>query len=337
MLIQRHFRIRSLGQVSLVSVAGDIVTAVSVRPRHLAVLAVLTLSASRPVARDVLVEMFWGGETETRARHSLSNALSGLRSLPRTRRRSLRGSDFISLNPEARLEADVLQFVAACEMRDDSTAAGLYAGPFLEGVYVSDSPQFDLWLTREARASRAPVPRALRAARAHAAPHRRVVRRRKAVRARDRRVSSVHDCVHRAPQSVRRTRHACRTHECAQGIRSHARIAPRTSRRPRRRAGRRVCGFAQRATRDERTCAHGLRRCAARPSTRRRAANPTARQRAIVPLSPQPSISRGDSEATDCATSRRSRSRSRSAIGLVTVVWSRDDRPPQPPKQDIRS
>lgn len=147
MLIQRHFRIRSLGQVSLVSVAGDIETAVSVRPRHLAVLAVLTL-ASRPVARDVLVEMFWGGETETRARHSLSNALSGLRSLLGPEAITAR-SDFISLNPEARLEADVLQFVAACEMRDDSTAAGLYAGPFLEGVYVSDSPQFDQWLARE--------------------------------------------------------------------------------------------------------------------------------------------------------------------------------------------
>lgn len=147
MLIQRHFRLRSLGQVSLVSLAGDIETPVNVRPRHLAVLAVLTL-APRAVPRDTLVDMFWGGEDEARARHSLSNALSGLRSLLGPDAISTR-SDFISLSPEARLEADVLQFVAACESRDDALAAELYAGPFLDGVYVSDSPQFDQWLSRE--------------------------------------------------------------------------------------------------------------------------------------------------------------------------------------------
>lgn len=147
MLIQRHFRLRSLGQITLVSVAGDIETQISARPRHLAVLAVLALSP-RAVARDTLVEMFWGGETETRARHSLSNALSGLRSLLGPDAISAR-SDFISLSPEARLEIDALQFAAACEMRDDETAAALYGGPLLEGLYVSDSPQFDLWVTRE--------------------------------------------------------------------------------------------------------------------------------------------------------------------------------------------
>src|SRR5215813_10204290 len=129
MLTHRHFRLRSLGQLTLAAVVGETETAASVRPRHLAVLTVLALS-TKPMSRDVLLEMFWGGETEDRARHSLSNALSGLRSLlgvdAITSRR-----DHVSLAAEARLEVDVLQFAAACEVHDDARASTLYGGPLL--------------------------------------------------------------------------------------------------------------------------------------------------------------------------------------------------------------
>ena len=147
MLTSRYFRLRSLGQLTLVSVAGETETAASVRPRHLAVLTVLALSP-RPVSRDVLLEMFWGGETEDRARHSLSNALSGLRSLlgvdAITSRR-----DHVALAAEARLEVDVLQFTAACEVHDDARAASLYGGALLAGIHVPDAPEFDAWIGRE--------------------------------------------------------------------------------------------------------------------------------------------------------------------------------------------
>src|SRR3954468_22134692 len=117
MLTRRYFRLSALGQLTLVSVAGETETAAQVRPRHLAVLTVLALS-SRPVSRDVLLEMFWGGELETRARHSLSNALSGLRALLGPGAISAR-RDHVSLDPEARLEVDVIQFASACEVHDD--------------------------------------------------------------------------------------------------------------------------------------------------------------------------------------------------------------------------
>ncbi len=145
--MRRHFRLRTLGRLAIVSVAGETESAASVRPRHLAVLTVLAL-APRAVPRDVLLEMFWGGETEARARHSLSNALSGLRSLlgpdAVTARR-----DLVELNAESRLEVDALQFAAACEVHDDARAAELYAGDFLAGIYVADAPAFDTWTSRE--------------------------------------------------------------------------------------------------------------------------------------------------------------------------------------------
>src|SRR6516165_5976872 len=147
MLTSRYFRLRSLGQLTLAAVVGDTETGASVRPRHLAVLTVLALS-HRAVPRDVLLEMFWGGEAENRARHSLSNALSGLRSLlgpdAITARR-----DHVALAPEARLEVDVPQFIAACEVHDDARAAQLYGGPLLDGIHVPDAPEFDAWVRRE--------------------------------------------------------------------------------------------------------------------------------------------------------------------------------------------
>jgi DNA-binding SARP family transcriptional activator len=147
MLTSRHFRLRSLGQLTLARVVGETEAGASVRPRHLAVLTVLALS-HRAMPRDRLLEMFWGGETEDRARHSLSNALSGLRSLlgpdAITSRR-----DHVSLAPESRLEVDALQFAAACEVHDDAQAARLYGGPLLAGVHVPDAPEFDAWVGRE--------------------------------------------------------------------------------------------------------------------------------------------------------------------------------------------
>src|SRR6478736_46618 len=44
MLTSRYFRLRSLGQLTLSSVAGETETTAAVRPRHLAVLTVLALS-----------------------------------------------------------------------------------------------------------------------------------------------------------------------------------------------------------------------------------------------------------------------------------------------------
>lgn len=147
MLTRRHFRLQTFGRLSLASVAGDSVTVEDVRPRHLAVLAVLAFSR-RPVLREKLLEMFWGGETPERARHSLSNALSGLRGVLGPDAITAR-QDEVGLAEGLPIELDAVQFASAWEVHDDERAAKLYAGPFLDGVYVPDAEEFDRWVGRE--------------------------------------------------------------------------------------------------------------------------------------------------------------------------------------------
>src|SRR6476646_5759316 len=146
-LMRRYFRLQTLGRLTLTVVDGETESLTGIRPRHLAVLTVIALS-TRPISRDALVEMFWGGEDETRARHSLSNALSGLRGAlgadALTSRR-----DHIALAEDSRVEVDTAQFTAAFEAGDDSRAVALYGGPFLDAVHVPDAPEFDDWGGRE--------------------------------------------------------------------------------------------------------------------------------------------------------------------------------------------
>lgn len=146
MLRANHLRLITLGRLALVSASGDD-DSLTKRRRQLAVLAVLALNA-RPVSRELLVDMFWGDEDEERARHSLSNALSSLRSFLGASAIATRQAD-IALSHEARLGVDAIEFSAACEASDHERAVALYTGAFLDGVFVPNSARFDSWVTRE--------------------------------------------------------------------------------------------------------------------------------------------------------------------------------------------
>jgi adenylate cyclase len=56
--------------------------------------------------------------------------------------------DRIRLNP-ARLGVDVVDFESALARGDRSTAVRLYRGPFLDGFFLSDAPEFDEWAERQ--------------------------------------------------------------------------------------------------------------------------------------------------------------------------------------------
>ncbi len=117
------------------------------RPRHLAILTLLATS-SKEVRRDALAAMFWGEETDARARHSLSNALSALRQTLGPSSITAR-RDTIELAANVRLAVDAIEFAAACEARDDARAAVLYQGEFLPELVVQDAPEFEAWIARE--------------------------------------------------------------------------------------------------------------------------------------------------------------------------------------------
>ena len=114
--------------------------------RRLALLAVLAAAGERGRSRDQLLLLFWPDATQTRARRSLDQLLYALRS-------SLGESVFDGVNP-VRLNpdlvySDVAAFNAAFERDDLEAAVNEYRGPFLDGFYVDDAPEFERWVETE--------------------------------------------------------------------------------------------------------------------------------------------------------------------------------------------
>jgi len=143
------FTLVTFGRLTLLSPNGEESESLAKRRLKLALLAVLA-TARRPVSRATLAEMFWGGEEESRARHSLSDALSHLRrELGRSAITAHDGD--VALSPDAPLVVDAAMFVDALAARDLARAEMLYAGAFLDGVEIDAAPSFEQWVTRERR------------------------------------------------------------------------------------------------------------------------------------------------------------------------------------------
>jgi len=141
------FRLVTLGRLALVTPAGGEDESLAKRRRKLALLVVLALSR-RPLSRDALVAMFWGDQDEERARHSLADALSHLRRVLGREAITTRQAE-VALGEETELEVDALELAHAVADREWERAVRLYSGPFLEGVFVSGSVEFEQWAARE--------------------------------------------------------------------------------------------------------------------------------------------------------------------------------------------
>jgi DNA-binding SARP family transcriptional activator/tetratricopeptide (TPR) repeat protein/TolB-like protein len=141
------FRLITLGRLALLKESGEADESLAKRRRKLALLAVLAM-APRPYSRDMLVDMFWGDDSEERARHSLSDALSHLRRPLGRDAITARQTD-VALARDFPLSVDALDFVAACKAGDQERAIALYGGPFLDCVFIDASQRFEEWLTAE--------------------------------------------------------------------------------------------------------------------------------------------------------------------------------------------
>jgi DNA-binding SARP family transcriptional activator/Flp pilus assembly protein TadD len=138
-------RLRALGGLSIEQVGGTpLAPSVSSARRRLAIVAVLAASEPAAVSRDKLVALFWPESDAERARHALDQALYSLR-------RSLDvenlfvGREELSLD-RAVITSDVRELRDAFARGDFAAAVELYAGPFLDGVYISGSQEFDHWV-----------------------------------------------------------------------------------------------------------------------------------------------------------------------------------------------
>jgi TolB-like protein/DNA-binding SARP family transcriptional activator len=122
-------------------------TGAATQRKTLLLLAVLAASASQGASREKLLGLFWPESDPDRARNALKQALHTLR-------RDLHEPDLVSGGPILRLNAaalasDVQEFENALEEGALERATQLYRGPFLDGLYLDGSPEFERWVDRE--------------------------------------------------------------------------------------------------------------------------------------------------------------------------------------------
>lgn len=136
--------LRVFGGLALTDSAGP-VSPRAVQRRRLAVLAIVAVSRTPSVTRDTLVALLWPEADTERARHLLADSLYVLRDALGADVLLTTGDD-VSLNPE-RLRCDAAEFLRAIEVGNRLEAVSITeSGPFLDGVHISDAPEFERWV-----------------------------------------------------------------------------------------------------------------------------------------------------------------------------------------------
>jgi TolB-like protein/DNA-binding SARP family transcriptional activator len=142
-------RIRLLGAFELSVADGSTPSRLGPKPQGL--LAFLALNRGVAVPRGRLAGLLWGERDEELARHSLSQALTTLRSMLGPAATALRACpDGVRLAREG-LDLDVDAFESAARSGQQATlqaACDLYRGTFLEGVEIRE-PGFEEWQLSE--------------------------------------------------------------------------------------------------------------------------------------------------------------------------------------------
>lgn len=112
--------------------------------KRLALLAVLTTHRHRPLSREKLLGLFWPERPGAEGRHALAQLVYAIRHESGTGV-LVSGADDLRTDP-AGIGADVVDFLDALERGDLETAMRGYTGPFLDGFYLNDAPDFEHWV-----------------------------------------------------------------------------------------------------------------------------------------------------------------------------------------------
>lgn len=127
------------------------------------------VTRDQPVSRQALVSLFWPDKDEARGRNNLSVVLHNLGSLLP----GLLAADrqTVGLAHHVDCWRDMWAFTDLVHQPDTPALAAaekLYRGEFLEGLYLKDCPEFDLWLTTEREAWRQQIRQVLHRLTQHA-------------------------------------------------------------------------------------------------------------------------------------------------------------------------
>jgi len=138
--------LKLLGGASIEGPAGP-VTGPAAQRQRLAILALLALAPTGRLSRDKLLAYLWPDSDDERSRHALSNALYTIKRALGEEAVVASGED-LQLNRDV-VRVDAIEFGDAIAAGELEQAAALYAGPFLDGLYIKDAPEFEKWLDAE--------------------------------------------------------------------------------------------------------------------------------------------------------------------------------------------
>lgn len=136
-------RLTTFGGVQLREDGAPHVGAASQR-RRLALLVLVAAAGDSPITREKLVSLLWADADTERARHALRQALHALQQVGGPDGMLL-GSTALQLNP-AVITSDLAEFVAAAEAGVHERVVALHRGPFLDGFFVGEAPEFERWV-----------------------------------------------------------------------------------------------------------------------------------------------------------------------------------------------
>ncbi|MGH7629560.1 MAG: BTAD domain-containing putative transcriptional regulator [Gemmatimonadales bacterium] len=114
--------------------------------KSLALLGLLS-GSERGMSRDKILAYLWPDADAARASHRLTQLLYALRRDLDADSLFLGSSD-VRLNPDL-ISTDVREFALARRSGDLERAVALYAGPFLDGFFLSDASEFERWMENE--------------------------------------------------------------------------------------------------------------------------------------------------------------------------------------------
>lgn len=139
--------LRLFGSPSLEGDDGAPLIGRAVQRHRLALLALLSLAPAQRLSRDKLLAYLWPESDAEKGRNLLNVASYVLRAELGDEALQSVGDD-LRLDPEL-VRSDVADFEASLERGDHTAAIASYRGPFLDGFFVSEAPDFELWSSRE--------------------------------------------------------------------------------------------------------------------------------------------------------------------------------------------
>jgi TolB-like protein len=138
--------LRALGTPS-VDVSGSPARGAGGQRKPLALLSLLAVAGERGLSRDRLLAYLWPESAADRAGHRLTQLLYSIRRDLRADELFLGTAD-LCLNPTL-LGSDIAAFSAALGRGDYAAAVAVYGGPFLDGFFLDDAPEFERWVDGE--------------------------------------------------------------------------------------------------------------------------------------------------------------------------------------------